>query len=299
MNLARHLVDRGEEVLLLDNRRLQAASFLVPFWDNQVKGVTGDLLDLPSLFSLIKKNSIESIIHTAAIFEGSGTLYQVLRVNLEGTANVLEAGRIFGLRRVTFISSSTVYHGAKDAISFHEGLDLPVTSDGFISATKKAGEQICLLYAKEYGLSVAIFRLARAYGPGSHRGLNPVEIMVENAIAGRTADLSQTYGESRSNHIYVKDCAKGISLVHCAKVLKHNIYNLGDGTSHSLSDFAEAVREAIPSAKIHLGTTRPKVDLSLPPLDIDRIKGEVGFVPDYSLKEGVEDYIEWVRDNRY
>lgn len=299
MNLVRHLVDRGEETLLLDNRPLQAAPFLVSYWDNEVKGVTGDLLDLPFLFSVIKEYSIESIIHAAAIFEGSGTLYRVLKVNLEGTTNVLEAGRIFNLRRITFISSSTVYQGAKNALRFYEDLDLPVTSEGFISATKKAGEQICLLYAREYGLSLPIVRLARVYGPLSHRGLNPVEIMAENAVANKPTDLSETYGGSKSNHIYVKDCVKGISLIHCAKVLKHNIYNLGDGTPHSLSDFAEAVREVIPNAKIHLGTTRPRIDLDLPPLDIDRVKGEVGFVPDYSLKQAVRDYIEWVRDKKY
>lgn len=298
-NLARHLLDAGERVLLLDNRPFEVPSFLVPFWDNQVRGVVGELLDLPHLLSIIEKHSVGSIIHAAFLAEGQGTLYQGLKVNVEGTINILEACRIFGLRRFTFISSETVYFGIKTTVAFNEDMDLPVKSDGFIQAVKKADEQVCLLYAKQYGLSVPIIRPARIYGPLYHSGRIPVQSMIESAVTGKPVDLSHIYGGSKSTYIYVKDCSKGISLVHLAGALEHNVYNLGDGTSHSYLDFAQAIKEIIPDADIRFGKTRSEKDIDSPLLDIEQIKTEMGFTPNYDLRRGVRDYIDWVRDKKY
>lgn len=296
LNLARHLVDRGEEVLLLDNRPIQVPSFLAPFWDKQAKGVLGDLLDLPNLLNVIKEHSVDSIIHAAGFFAGS--IYQMLKINLEGTINVLEAGRLFRLRRISFISSETVYFGAKAAI-FHEGLDLPLTFPTEVPTIKKAGEQICLFYAAQHGLSVPILRPARIYGPLSHGRRFPVGVMVDNAIAHKLVDLSETYGGGKAVYVYVKDCAKGISLVHLSKALKHNAYNLGDDASHSYLDFAKAIKEVIPDAEFRFGTTRSAKDIDFPDLSIEQIKTELGFVVDYDLKRAVKDYINWVRDGKY
>jgi UDP-glucose 4-epimerase len=123
--------------------------------------------------------------------------------------------------------------------------------------------------------------------------------MVENAVAGKPTDLSQVYGERKMVYLYVRDCAKAISLVHLAPSLKHDIYNISDGESHTLADFAKAIKEEIPSAQIKLGTTRSENDPDLPPMSIERIKEDVGFVPDYDLNRGVKAYIDWLRDGKY
>jgi nucleoside-diphosphate-sugar epimerase len=248
---------------------------------------------------MIKEYSVESIIHCAVMLEK--TPYQMTTVNVTGTANVLEAGRIFGLRRVTFISSETVYFGTKTD-SYHEGLGLPVACDtgaGYpIGMIKRACEDICAFYAREYGLSVPIVRPGRIYGPGCVAGRLPLEAMIRNAVAHKLTDVPHIYQGSKHAWIYVKDCAKGIGLVHLAKALKYNIYNAGDGTLHTLSDFAQAIKDVIPDAEIRLGGTKSDRDIDRPPLDIGRIKAE-GFVPDYDLKQGIRDYIDWVREGTY
>ena len=133
LHLAYHLANRGEKTLLLGPRAVEPPSFLASFWDNAVKGVSGDILDLPNLLKLIKEHSVDSIIHAANI--KSGSLYKILRINLEGTANVLEAARIFDLRRLTFISSVTVYRGSKAEL-LGEDIDLPVLSSRYPGLTR-------------------------------------------------------------------------------------------------------------------------------------------------------------------
>ena len=100
-------------------------------------------------------------------------------------------------------------------------------------------------------------------------------------------------------YVYVRDCAKAISLVHLAPSLKHDVSTTSDGESRTLADFAKALREVIPSAQIKLGTARSDKDSDLPPMSIERIKEDMGFTSDYDLKRGVKAYIDWIRDGKY
>ena len=302
LNLAWHLANKGEKVLLFDPRPVEVPSFLVPFWDNQVRGVVGDIMDLPNLLSTIEKYSIESIIHAAyyqfTVSGERGTVYQLLKANLEGTTNVLEAGRIFHLRRVSFISSFSVYFGTK-SILFHEELDLPLTFDMDVQGIKHVCEQICLPYVKEYGLSLTILRPDRFYGPLSHGRRFPIRPMIENAVAHKPSDFFHIYGGNKAAYTYAKDTAKAISLVHLAKAPKHIIYNVGEGNLYNYFDFAQAIKEVIPSADIRLGTTALAKDMDLPPMNIERLKKEMEFIPDYDLKLAIKDYIHWLREGKY
>jgi UDP-glucose 4-epimerase len=299
LNLARDLVDRGQEVLLVRRHSFQAPSFLTPYMDKQVKIALGDIGELPFLYRIIKEYQVDSIIHAASLHERTGTLYKTLKSNLDGTTEILEAARIFSLRRVTFLSSVAVYMTPRSMETLREENDLPLESPGYIAATKKAGEQICRLYAREYKLSIPMVRPPMVWGPMYHSGLQQQHAMVENAVAGKPTDLSQVYGERKLIYVYVRDCAKAISLVHLAPSLKHDVYNISDGESRTLADFAKAIREVIPSAQIKLGTTRSDKDSDLPPMSIERIKEDVGFTPDYDLKRGVKAYIDWIRDGKY
>jgi UDP-glucose 4-epimerase len=192
-----------------------------------------------------------------------------------------------------------VYVLNKSMETLQEDMSLPWASLGYISGTKKAGEQICQLYAGEYGMSVPIVRPANVWGPLYKSGRQRQQAMVENSVSGRPTDLSEIYGGSTRPYVYVRDCVRAINLVHLTPSLKHNIYNIAHSESHSLLDFAETIREVIPAARIELGTTRSEKDFDLPPISIERIKEDLGFAPEYDLKRAVRAYVDWVRDGKY
>jgi UDP-glucose 4-epimerase len=302
LNLARDLVNRDQSVLLVRRHTFEPPSFLAPYIGKQVTITQSDITEPSTLNGLIKNYSVDSIIHAAILNETSAgsTLYQAIRVNLQGTADILEAARIFGLKRVTFLSSIAVYMPfSKQQKVLSEDNDLPPISTDWIAGTKKAGEQICQLYAKEYGLSVPIIRPPQVWGPLYWTHRSPIQGMVENAIAGKLTDLSGVYGGGKSAYIYVRDCAKAISLLHLAPSLKYSIYNVSDIENHSLTDFVRAIREVIPGSLIKLGENTTSRDIEFPPMSIDRIKDDVGFVPEYTLNRAVRAYIEWIRDGKY
>ena len=301
-NIARYLVDRGKKVLLLQRSPYEVPSFLAPYWDKEIKAIRGDVQSLPFLMGLVKEYGVESIIHLAgASRAGKLPVHEIIQVNVMGVINVLEAARIFGLRRVTFASSNTVYQGKKDPPEglYHENLDLPVISGhgGFIPYTKKAAEQMCILYAKEYHLSVCVVRGGNGYGPASHRA-NPPDIMVPDAVQGKPVDFSHTPENGTLAPVYSKDLAKGYGLLHLAESLKHSIYNISSGNMYTYSDVVRMIKEHIPGAEIRLGPVSPNVAPYRP--SIERAKDDVGYAPDYpDFKEGVAAYIEYLKYGKY
>jgi nucleoside-diphosphate-sugar epimerase len=302
LNLARYLVDHDQQVLLVRRHAFEVPAFLAPYVGKQVNVVQGDITDPPFLYSLIKAYNVVSIVHAAVATETSSasTLYQAVKSNIQGTADVLEAARIFGLRRVTFLSSIAVYfpqNSPRPTLSEED--DLPALTTEWIGGTKKAAEQVCLLYAKEYGLSIPIVRPPQVWGPLYWTHRSPVHTMIEKAIAGNPCDLSGVYGRSLAPYIYVRDCAKALGMIHLASSLKYNIYNIADRETHSLADFARVLKDIIPGARVKLGETKTERDVDRPPMNIARIQSDLGFSPDYTLKRAVGAYVDWLRDGKY
>jgi UDP-glucose 4-epimerase len=301
-NIAKYLVDRGKEVLLLQRSPFEVPSFLAPHWDKQVRGIRGDIQSLPFLMGLVRDYHVESIIHLAgASRAGKLPVYEIIQVNLIGVVNILETARIFGLRRVTVASSNTVYQGKKDLPKglYHEDLDLPVISarGGFIPYTKKAAEQICMLYAQAYHLSVCLVRGGNGYGPASHRANHP-DIMVPDALQGKLVDFSHTPENGTLAPVYSKDLAKGYGLLHLAESLNHSIYNISSGNMYTYAEVVRMIKDLIPRAEIHLGTGSPDVTPYCP--SIERAKEDVGYIPEYAdLKKGISAYIDYLKYERY
>jgi UDP-glucose 4-epimerase len=301
-NIARFLVDKGKDVLLLQRSPYEVPSFLAPFWDKQVKGIRGDVQSLPFLMGLVKDYHVESIIHLAGVSRAAKLpVHEIIQVNVQGTVNVLETARILGLRRVTFASSNTVYYGKKNPPKgpYQEDLDLPVISQvgGFIPYTKKAAEQLCLLYSKEYKLSVCMIRGGNGYGPGSHRS-NPPDILVPDAVQGKPVDFSHVPENSTLAPVYSKDLAKGYGLVHLSESPKHQVYNISSGTMYTFSEVVGMIKDLIPGADIRLGPASKDVTLYCP--SIERAKEDVGYMPEYAdLKKGISAYVEYLKHGRY
>ena len=300
INTAKYLLDQGQKVLLVRRSPFEVPSFLAPYMDKEVKTAQGDITELPFLYRLLREYKVQSIIHAAVLNERkNANLYQAIKVNISGTAEILEAARVFDIKRVTCISSSLVYNQTEKVDVLQEDMNLPVESHGWVAGTKRAMEQVCQMYAHEYSMSVPIVRITAVWGPLYWTGARPINLMVDAAIAGKPLDLSHLCGLIRINHTYVRDIAKAIGMIHLVSSLNHNIYNAAYEKLFSYNDFVEAIKEVIPSTQIKLGTTRSEKDVDQTLRSIDRIKEDEGFTLDYDLKKGVKAYIEWVRDGKY
>ena len=269
----------------------------------------GDILDFPRLLEAIKKHSVTHIVHAAALV---GAVSQQnpafsIQVNVMGMVNVLEAARLFDVKRVVYTSAKGVYgpvlgeYGYPDYKPMPE--DLPKRPVRIYDSAKLMGEQTGLYYAANMGVDVAVLRFATTYGPGKtarHGKMGVTSQIVENPFHGVAFHHPQG-GDEKDDFIYNKDSALGIYLATVAEKVPSRVYNIGSGVGRSLNDFAAVLRKLVPGADIKIGPGLNFLGMPYPPhgvYDISRAKDELGFAPEYDIERGVADYLATLRAMR-
>ena len=304
INLAKHLVDQGQEVLVTRHRSANIPRPLAPHLDKQLHVAPMDVTKLPTILDAIKKYNIRSIIHAAGTSEKGGAFYQVFDINVVGTINVLEAARLSGLDRVTLVSSEGINQGRTETVPLKEEEFFWVRSDRYIPATKKMEELLFFMYKKEYKMDVRVTRPSRIYGPFYTAGRNPILRMATVAAKGLKEDLSRVNRNETHDFVYVRDCACGIALVHLADRPKHDLYNVGLGESHSFGEVSRILEKIVPGTSLNLGSgehsavTKTEYDINAC-LDIRRIRDEFGYTPEYDLERGISALVAWIHEDRY
>ena len=304
-SLAKILCDAGHKILLTVHKQKELAPFLEDYRDKNLFITPLDITDLGEVEKTIQAHGITSIIHAASVYEGKGTLYEAMRVNIIGTINILEASVGKGISRVTAISTEAVYQGIKQKEPLREDQLLHVESDRYIPGTKRAEENLALLYAAKTNLDIILVRASRIYGPLAAGARSPIRLIAESAIGNKACDLPHVDEDEGHDNIYVKDCARGVVMIHTAKRLNHRIYNLGFGQLTTFGQIRDAVLKVFRNAQIVLGKNLGDVTATKSPLDINacldiaRIREELGFQPEYDIDKGIRAYIAWLRDKQY
>lgn len=266
----------------------------------------GDVTDLPRLMDVIKRNEISHIVHAAAFVGAVSQANPALsiNVNVNGTVNVLEAARLFDVKRVVYTSAKGVYgpilgeHGAPRYKPIPE--DMPKNPKRIYDAAKLMSEHLCVYYSDNMGVDAVVLRFATTYGPGKtarHGKMGVTSQIVEAPAAGLPFHIAQG-GDEKDDFVYNKDSALGIYLATIAENPKSRIYNIGSGIGSTLRDFERAVRRHIPDADIKIGPGLNFLGMPYPPhgiYDTSRAREELGFKPEYDVEAGVADYLESLR----
>jgi UDP-glucose 4-epimerase len=258
---------------------------------SQITVVRGDVQYLTSVIDAIKKFNVKYIIHTASLLTADSQKlpWTALKINVEGTVNVLEAARLMDLFQVVYMSSTAVYGYTEEGKAIDEDHNqAPVTIYG---TTKLLCEHYGLNYNKEYDIGFIALRFPIVYGPGqSFRGFSSFKEIIEKPYHGEVARVA-IGGDQKYEGVYVKDVAHAIVSACFARNTKHKIFNIGTGEMHTLQELAKIVAKIIPNAVFEIG---PGFDVAEPvrgPLCIVRAREELGYVPRFHLEEGVQDYI--------
>ena len=299
-NLAKYYLERGEEVVLTSHRKSALPSFLKEEDNVRLKVQSCDVLSLDSLIRIIQEHQVSSIVHGAAIYLSTEDYYHVFHVNVGGTMNVMEAAKRTGVKHVTVVSSRAVYAGWKLPDPVPEREEISIHASDYIQVTKKAVEILVLYYRRIFGMDVRVLRVARVYGPVSESPRNPIPKMLESAIRNIPVQIEHS-PEECNDLVYVKDCVRGMGMVHLAPCPQHYIYNIGAGGMSTLSDFACVIKNSIPNAQIDfIGSHTQESELRLETsINIERISKEFSYAPSYDIEKGIVDYIRWIKDGIY
>ena len=294
-HFAKRMADGGNKVIVYDlSPNREYIEKIVG--KNRAEIVAADMRDLPALLGALKQFKADTIVATAGLIgkRVAENSYTGATNNILGTINVLEAARLQGLRRVVYVSTFGVY----DRPKIKEGPvreDAPIGGHNLYTVTKVCSEHLVHSYAAQYNLDTVIIRPAGVFGRGHYLGGSTVGMVM------RDLALSIIKGEPFSvdskiyfanEYVYAKDVALALDLACNAEAPKQRIYNAGSGVVTRAADLARAARELLPKIEIKVVGDGGGDGHGEFPLDLSRSKAELGYTPQFPLKEALRDYME-------
>ena len=294
LELSKVLLEKGHEVILFD---------IAPPEKKKGGGepaafVKGNITDLPEVLNAVRDRKIEHVFHLAAMLSAQceANPWAAIQVNGTGIYHILEASRLFGVKKVIFTSSMGAYGVVPGGIVNDDTLQRPPIMYG---VTKVFGELLGTYYHRRFGIDFRGIRFPQLIGPGikseGYGQYNPR--MIESAIQGVPFEAWVTQ-ETSIPMMYIKDAIR--SLVELFEAdenrIKTRIYNVGQilpppTAGELLGELEKHFQKTAISFK-----PDPKameVLKTLPTRMDDRnARTEWGWSVRYGLKEMVEDFIK-------
>ena len=314
--------------LIADGWRVVGIDCLSDYYDINLKKRRQSILLQSQSFSTVNKRIEEQdvlneifqieqpdvVIHLAA---QAGVRYSIenprsyLESNLVGTFELLEAARTTNPQHMLIASTSSAY-GAN--------LDMPYNENhkadhqmSFYAATKKASENIAHSYSHIYGMPITMFRFFTVYGPWGRPDMALFKFT--KAILEDEPIQVFNFGDMKRDFTYIDDLVKGIVLLieanpsdeldlksahgvydSLSPIAPFRIVNIGNSKSEKLTDFIEAIENAVgKKAKKNLLPIQAG-DVPATWADTSLLTHLTNFTPETDIQTGVSRFVSWYRE---
>jgi nucleoside-diphosphate-sugar epimerase len=287
------LAKRGDLVAAFDIVQTPALKRLMECNDN-IAFHPGELTEWPQLAEAMKAHRPDAVIHCAAvvgIVNAMASPLNTMRINVEGSMNVLAAMRLFDVPRMINLSSEEIY-GAFEAPVIDETHPCrPVKPYGI---SKYAVEQLARDFVQENAMEAIHIRTCWVFGPGLPR-LRIPKTFLDAAIDGRRLHIASG-ADYRVDQTYIDDLVQGIVKALDHREHSHDAYHVTTGSAHSLGEVVAMIREIVPGADIAIGTG----DYEIAPgvvavrkgaLDYSRARDAFGYAPRFQLHDALAAYV--------
>ena len=297
-NFVHYLTERTEEDIVVLDKITYAGDIvnLYPLWQHKVERV--DLSDIEQLEPLFKKYNPSAVFHFAAESHVDNSIKDVtpfLYTNVVGTTNLLRCAVDCDLKMFHHISTDEVYGSlGYDDPSFTE--ETPYDPQNPYSASKAASDHFVMAFHNTYGLPVKLTNCSNNYGPRQNvEKLIPKTIT--NILQGNKIPVYGK-GENIRDWIYVEDHCEAIyEVFNRGKVGEK--YNIGGECEVKNIDLIKKLLELLGGSEdlIEYVNDRPGHDLRYS-IDNAKIRSDLGWVPKYTLEQGLEKTIDWYKNDR-
>ncbi len=309
-------IDEGHEVVGLDNindyyspqlkyARLKEAGIINDKikWYHSVKSTNNEnysfvrmnLEDKQQLFSLFQNEKFDIVINLAA---QAGVRYSIenpdiyIQSNTVGFHYILEACRNYPVKHLIHASSSSVY-GANTKIPFSEDdkVDSPVS---LYAATKKSNELMAHCYSDLYKIPITCLRFFTVYGPWGRPDMAPM--LFAKAVLNNKSINVFNNGDMSRDFTYVGDIVNGVYLASMKVESNYNVLNIGNGSPVNLMNFIEELELALDKKTVKNFMPMQAGDVKSTWANIDKLRTVYGYEPKVKIKQGIEEFIKWVKD---
>ncbi len=307
LNLIERLLERGRETVAFDRRPPPEAAMrdFGPL-AGTLHVAEGDVADGPTIKRVFADHAIDAVIHAAVITSGPERERAdggaVIRVNVLGTYEVLEAARRGGAGRVVYVSSGAVYGAAAFGPDpLDEAASVPVP-DTLYGITKYAAERTALYYRGAWGIDVIAARLGGVFGRWEHASgvrdtLSVPLQLVRLAMEGTEAVLPR---EGVKDWVYGTDVADALITLLEREKPDHDVYHVSAGHAWSVEAWCRALKGALPAFTYRIADAgeAANVDYYAPRdraiMSVARLADETGFRARFTPEAAAADYVDWI-----
>jgi UDP-glucuronate 4-epimerase len=257
--------------------------------------VHGDITDRASLDEICSSVKFDQVIHLAARAGVPTSLEQpalYLRVNTEGTANVLEAARRNGVKKAVIASSSSVY-GLNSKMPFSESDSIFSVMSPY-AASKLACEALGHVWHHVHKMDVAVLRFFTVYGPRQRPDL----AIYKFAKLISTGKPIPVFGDGSAgrDYTFVTDTVSGV--VACTKKeIGYDIFNLAESETITLSRMIESLEAALGKKAIIDRKPVQAGDVPITLANISKAREKLGYNPGVKFDEGIKKFVDWYLKN--
>jgi UDP-glucose 4-epimerase len=288
-NLADALVDRGDEVTVVDDISTGKRENLTQALERGAELVEADIRDAAAMRDLLGRVKPEVVFHLAAQIDVRHSVADPAadaRINVEGTVNVLAAAHETGVRRFVNTSTGGAIYGEGQILPAPE--DHPVAPLSPYGNSKFCAENYCSLFRRLHGLSTVSLRYGNVYGPRQ----DPLgEAGVIAIFCGKLLEGGRptVYGDGLQtrDYDYVGDVVS--ANLAAASAEGAGPYNVGTGRETTVLELVDTLRELGGGASFEpeFAPERPG-EVRHIAIDPSRAREEMGWEPLVELREGLE-----------
>ena len=304
-HLAERFVCDGHDVVVLDN--------FDPFYDTRIKEhtvevcedatkngdgsyrlVEGDVRDAELVEELVA--DVDYVYHQAAqagVRPSVENPRKYDEVNVDGTLNLLDAARDTGIERFVMASSSSVY-GKPEYLPYDEVH--PTTPVSPYGASKLAAERYACAYSEVYDLPTVALRYFTVYGPRMRPNM-AISNFVSRCVNGESPVI---YGDGTQTRdfTFIEDVVEANVALLEEDAADGEALNIGSTDNIEILTLAEEIRDQIaPELELEFAD-RHDADAEHTHADSSKAGELLGYEPTRTIREGVEEFIEWYRANR-
>jgi dTDP-L-rhamnose 4-epimerase len=332
-HLADELLGKGHRVRVLDNlsEQVHGASATRPdYLHEDVELVVGDVRDADAVRRALQ--GVDAVYHFAAAVGVGQSMYEIERytdINNRGTAVLLEALAAEPVSRLVVASSMSVYgeglyrnaqgevispcerpldqlvrgdwelrHGGEVLQPLPTPETKQVSPSSVYALSKLDQERLCLIVGQAYGIPTVALRFFNIYGTRQALS-NPytgVLAIFASRFLNRRRPLVFEDGQQRRDFVHVRDVARACRLALETPEADGRVLNIGSGQSLSITEVAEQMARALGVDDLPPEITRKyrTGDIRHCFSDIGLASEILGYAPQVSLSEGMEELVDWM-----
>jgi len=262
---------------------------------DKVKFYKADICNKKTIQHIFASETPDVVIHFAAETHVDRSIINpdaFLKTNIEGTHNLLETSKKYGVKLFINIITDEVYGEIKEG-KFTESSPLQPNSP--YSVSKAAQDMLARAYYRTYGLPVITVRPSNNYGAWQY----PEKLIPVIILKALRDEPVPVYGDGSNvrEWLYVDDCAEAV-LEILKKGKAGEIYNVGSGIEKKNIEVVYAILALLgkPESLIQFVKDRPGHDWRYS-LSTEKIEREVGWKAKTGFEEGIEKTVKWYLEN--